>query len=77
MDLRNVTCPFILIYTFKNHLNIFFLHQFKDFLTIFNTISENCFTRCANTFQSRDLTEEEVSRAKARAFLLELKFVLV
>ncbi|KDR15692.1 Mitochondrial import inner membrane translocase subunit Tim9 B, partial [Zootermopsis nevadensis] len=32
---------------------------FKDFLQLFNVISESCFLRCVNTFNSRELTEEE------------------
>jgi len=37
-----------------------FFFQFKDFLQLFNVISESCFLRCVNTFNSRELTEEEV-----------------
>ncbi|XP_032778372.2 mitochondrial import inner membrane translocase subunit Tim10 B [Daphnia magna] len=35
------------------------LRNFKDFLLVFNTMSETCFTRCVNTFQTRELTEDE------------------
>ncbi|XP_057371047.1 mitochondrial import inner membrane translocase subunit Tim10 B-like [Daphnia carinata] len=35
------------------------LKNFKDFLLVFNTMSETCFTRCVNTFQTRELTEDE------------------
>ncbi|EFX79889.1 hypothetical protein DAPPUDRAFT_52086, partial [Daphnia pulex] len=31
----------------------------KDFLLVFNKMSETCFTRCVNTFQTRELTEDE------------------
>jgi len=35
------------------------MRNFRDFLTIYNQISESCFTRCVNTFQTRDLTDIE------------------
>merc|ERR1711946_12858 len=34
---------------------------FKDFLQIYNLMSENCFNRCVNTFQSRDIAEDEMN----------------
>jgi len=37
------------------------LRNFKDFLQIYNIMSENCFNRCVNTFQTRDVTEEETN----------------
>lgn len=34
--------------------------QFKDFLLLYNVMSESCFLRCVTTFNSRALTEDEV-----------------
>lgn len=33
----------------------------KDFLGVFNRISETCFNTCVNTFADRNTTDEEVS----------------
>lgn len=35
------------------------LRNFRDFLLVFNQISETCFRRCANTFLTRDITPNE------------------
>ncbi|XP_066596330.1 mitochondrial import inner membrane translocase subunit Tim10 B-like [Prorops nasuta] len=35
------------------------IRNFKDFLLLYNQITENCFRRCTNTFNTRDITEEE------------------
>lgn len=38
----------------------YFPFQFKDFLQLYNVMSESCFLRCVTAFNSRALTEEEV-----------------
>ncbi|XP_011165191.1 mitochondrial import inner membrane translocase subunit Tim10 B isoform X1 [Solenopsis invicta] len=35
------------------------LRNFKDFLLLYNQISETCFKTCANTFLSREITSNE------------------
>ncbi|XP_011871967.1 PREDICTED: mitochondrial import inner membrane translocase subunit Tim10 B [Vollenhovia emeryi] len=35
------------------------LRNFKDFLLLYNQISETCFKKCANTFLSREITSDE------------------
>ncbi|XP_071653749.1 mitochondrial import inner membrane translocase subunit Tim10 B [Temnothorax longispinosus] len=35
------------------------LRNFKDFLLLYNQISEMCFKKCANTFLSREITSDE------------------
>ncbi|PSN38950.1 hypothetical protein C0J52_08938 [Blattella germanica] len=35
------------------------LRNFKDFLLLFNVISESCFRRCVYTLTGRGLTDEE------------------
>lgn len=35
------------------------LRNFKDFLTIYNQMSEMCFNRCVVNLNGRNLTEEE------------------
>lgn len=42
-----------------NALDFASLRNFKDFLQHFNVMSESCFLRCVNTFNNRELTEEE------------------
>ncbi|XP_014282362.1 mitochondrial import inner membrane translocase subunit Tim10 B [Halyomorpha halys] len=36
------------------------LRQVKDFLGVFNRISETCFNTCVNTFVDRTTTDEEI-----------------
>ena len=38
----------------------YFPFQFKDFLQLYNVMSESCFLRCVTAFNNRALTEEEV-----------------
>ncbi|XP_063233788.1 mitochondrial import inner membrane translocase subunit Tim10 B [Bacillus rossius redtenbacheri] len=35
------------------------LRNFKDFLQVYNIMSETCFLRCVSSFDSRDVSEEE------------------
>ncbi|KAI8129359.1 Mitochondrial import inner membrane translocase subunit Tim10B [Lucilia cuprina] len=35
------------------------LRNLKDFLTLYNKVTELCFTRCIDTFNERDLAEHE------------------
>lgn len=35
------------------------LRNFKDFLQLYNVMSESCFLRCVTAFNSRALTDEE------------------
>ncbi|XP_078045176.1 mitochondrial import inner membrane translocase subunit Tim10B [Augochlora pura] len=35
------------------------MRNFKDFLLLYNQISESCFKRCMNTFISRDISAAE------------------
>ncbi|XP_029158772.1 mitochondrial import inner membrane translocase subunit Tim10 B-like [Nylanderia fulva] len=35
------------------------LRNLKDFLVLYNQISETCFKKCANTFLSREITSDE------------------
>lgn len=35
------------------------IRSFKDFLLLYNQISETCFKRCANTFLSREISVNE------------------
>lgn len=35
------------------------ISQFKEFLQLFNKISEQCFTACVNDFSSRKVSTEE------------------
>ncbi|KAK7790647.1 hypothetical protein R5R35_006540 [Gryllus longicercus] len=35
------------------------LRNFKDFLQLYNAISESCFTRCVNNFNERELSLDE------------------
>ncbi|XP_015598243.1 mitochondrial import inner membrane translocase subunit Tim10 B-like [Cephus cinctus] len=35
------------------------IRNFKDFLLLYNQISDTCFRRCANTFNSRDISPDE------------------
>lgn len=34
-------------------------NQLKDFLVLYNQISETCFKKCANTFLTREITSDE------------------
>ncbi|XP_071449399.1 mitochondrial import inner membrane translocase subunit Tim10B [Hetaerina americana] len=40
------------------------LRNFKDFLQLYNQMSELCFNRCVYTFGGRDLTREEAHCAE-------------
>ena len=40
---------------------IAFLIQFKDFLSTYNNVTENCFNECVNDFTARRVTKQEVS----------------
>ncbi|KAM0734875.1 Mitochondrial import inner membrane translocase subunit Tim10 B [Formica fusca] len=35
------------------------LRNFRDFLLLYNQISETCFKKCANTFLTREITSDE------------------
>ncbi|XP_046743939.1 mitochondrial import inner membrane translocase subunit Tim10 B-like [Diprion similis] len=35
------------------------IRNFKDFLLLYNQISDTCFRRCTNTFNSRDMDVDE------------------
>ncbi|XP_011267855.1 mitochondrial import inner membrane translocase subunit Tim10 B [Camponotus floridanus] len=35
------------------------LRNFRDFLLLYNQISETCFKKCANTFLTREVTSNE------------------
>ncbi|XP_012264047.2 mitochondrial import inner membrane translocase subunit Tim10 B [Athalia rosae] len=35
------------------------IRNFKDFLLLYNQISDTCFRRCTNTFNSRDISLDE------------------
>ncbi|XP_043678632.1 mitochondrial import inner membrane translocase subunit Tim10 B-like [Vespula pensylvanica] len=35
------------------------LRNFRDFLLVYNQISETCFKRCADTFLTREITSNE------------------
>lgn len=37
------------------------LRNFKDFLQLYNQMTENCFTRCVDEMNSRNLNRDEVS----------------
>lgn len=36
------------------------LRQFKDFLQLYNIITEHCFKNCVNTVLTRDVEDDEV-----------------
>lgn len=36
------------------------LRQFKDFLSLYNTITEKCFNSCVQGFYTRNVENEEV-----------------
>ena len=36
------------------------LRQFKDFLQLYNTITEKCFSSCVDNLFTRDVSESEV-----------------
>lgn len=38
------------------------LRQFKDFLQLYNIITEHCFKHCVNTVLTRDVEEDEVRK---------------
>ncbi|XP_076653569.1 mitochondrial import inner membrane translocase subunit Tim10B [Halictus rubicundus] len=40
-------------------MDVMHMRNFKDFLLLYNQISETCFKRCMNTFISRDISFEE------------------
>ncbi|XP_014479397.1 PREDICTED: mitochondrial import inner membrane translocase subunit Tim10 B-like [Dinoponera quadriceps] len=40
-------------------MDMYQLRNFKDFLLLYNQISETCFKRCANTFLTREITANE------------------
>ncbi|KAK2581139.1 hypothetical protein KPH14_007951 [Odynerus spinipes] len=40
-------------------MDVFQLRNFRDFLLVYNQISETCFKRCADTFLTRDITSNE------------------
>jgi len=42
-----------------SHADLSSLRNFKDFLQLYNVMSESCFLRCVTAFNSRTLTEEE------------------
>lgn len=37
------------------------LRQFKDFLSLYNTITEKCFNSCVDGFFTRDVEKDEVN----------------
>ncbi|KAM7362944.1 translocase of inner membrane 9b [Cochliomyia hominivorax] len=37
------------------------LRNLKDFLTLYNKVTELCFTRCVDNFNERDLAEHETT----------------
>lgn len=43
-----------------------FLFQFRDFLLIYNRMTEMCFKECVNNLNYRDLTPQEVRMIPAR-----------
>lgn len=64
LQLRNVTCFLIIIYRLRGSIYkfsyIFFFSKFRDFLLVYNQISETCFKRCTDTFLTREITSNEV-----------------
>jgi len=53
----------------------YFPFQFKDFLQLYNVMSESCFLRCVTTFNSRELTEEEV-KISVLSLVIHLNIIL-
>lgn len=41
------------------NMDVFQIRNLRDFLVLYNRISETCFKRCTTTFASRDLTSDE------------------
>ncbi|XP_008208702.1 mitochondrial import inner membrane translocase subunit Tim10 B [Nasonia vitripennis] len=37
------------------------IRNFRDFLRLYNQISDTCFTRCTNTFTTRDIELDEAN----------------
>lgn len=44
------------------------LRQFKDFLQLYNIITEHCFKQCVNTVLTRSVEDDEVKRLKFKNF---------
>lgn len=40
-------------------MDVLQLRNFRDFLLVYNQISETCFKRCADTFLTREITSNE------------------
>lgn len=48
------------------------LRQFKDFLQLYNTITEKCFSSCVDNLFTRDVSESEVYFNENIVFNLKL-----
>lgn len=52
-------------YLFTDPTNYLYVHtsaaQFKEFLTTYNNVTENCFKECVHDFTSRRVTKQEAS----------------
>lgn len=63
-QLRNVSSR---IYDYFQQLNVlmilsyFFVMQLRDFLLVYNRMTEICFQRCSSNFNYRNLTMDEVT----------------
>ncbi|KAG7209048.1 hypothetical protein KM043_015207 [Ampulex compressa] len=40
-------------------MDVLQIRNFRDFLLLYNQISETCFKKCTNTFASREIEEDE------------------
>ena len=59
-----LTCLFIIYPINPTHTRLWFvlrLAQFKEFLTTYNNVTENCFKECVHDFTSRRVTKQEAS----------------
>lgn len=71
-QLRNVSSR---IYIYFQQLNVimilsyFFVMQLRDFLMVYNRMTEICFQRCSSNFNYRNLTMDEVTMSHSCIFI--------
>jgi mitochondrial import inner membrane translocase subunit TIM10B len=51
--------------------------QFKDFLQLYNLVSETCFNNCVTSLHSRDLQNEEVNLLKPSEIIINPQYLQI
>ena len=54
---------------------ILFCFQLRDFLYLYNVLTEQCFERCVKRFHDKSLTKGEVSHASTLSWMLILGLI--